>query len=148
MVKNSFENPSSAPAGLARRLGALFYDLCLLTGIIFFAGLPLPYLSNTPIDATLLKSLTQVYLLGVIFLFFAWFWTHGGQTLGMRAWKIKLITKNNTQVSWKIAFYRFCTGILTLCSGGLGYIWMLVDKEGCTWQDRLSSTRFIRLNTD
>lgn len=145
MNTNSFEGDCPIPAGLLRRLSALVYDLCLLAGIIFFAGLPLPYFSNNFADATQLKLLTQLYLLGVSFLFFGWFWTHGGQTLGMRAWKLKLVTKENFQVSWKTAFYRFCAGILTLLSGGLGYVWMLVDKDHCTWHDRLSSTRLIRI---
>jgi len=102
MKKNSF-----GPPGLRRRLGALVYDLCLLVGVIFLAGLPLPYLANKIVDAPLLKLLTQLYLLGVTFVFFGWFWTHGGQTLGMRAWKLQLVTKDNSQVSWKTAFYRF-----------------------------------------
>lgn len=135
----------STPPGLLRRLGALFYDLCLLAGVVFVSGLPLPLLPNYMSGTDSFKFLTQVYLLGVIFLFFGWFWTHGGQTLGMRVWKLKLVAVKNPRVSWRSAIYRFFAGILVLVSGGLGYFWMLVDRDGCTWQDRLSSTRLIRI---
>ena len=145
MHKYAVESIGQNPAGLPRRLGALVYDLCLAISVILVAVLPLPYLTNTLIDTMFLKLLTQIYLLCVSFLFFGWFWTHGGQTLGMRAWKLKLLTKNHGAVSWKIAFYRFCAGILILLSGGLGYIWMVVDREGRTLQDRISSTKVVRL---
>jgi uncharacterized RDD family membrane protein YckC len=77
------------------------------------------------------------------FVFYAWFWTHGGQTLGMRAWKIKLVQDNGAPVSWTQAFFRFCYSLISWVPCGAGYLWMLVDKQKRTWHDKVSRSHII-----
>lgn len=72
-----------SPPGLSRRLGALFYDSLLVLAVLFLATALLLTLRGGeafPAGALGLK----VYLFGVVFVFFGWFWTRDGQTLGMR----------------------------------------------------------------
>jgi uncharacterized RDD family membrane protein YckC len=87
----------------------------------------------------------SAYLLGVSFAFFGWFWTHGGQTLGMRAWKIALRNNRPGPLTWRQAAIRFAAALLSLGLFGLGYVWVLVDPEKRSWHDRLSHTRLERV---
>ena len=72
------------PAGLFRRLAALLYDALLVIAILFIAALPLPLIEEHVRTLWWARILEQLYLLTAWFLFFGWFWTHGGQTVGMK----------------------------------------------------------------
>jgi len=93
-----FEN-AGAP-GLLRRLGAMFYDSLLLAAVLFFAALPYLLIAGGTPTGALSRYLFQLYLLACVFFFFGWFWTHGGQTLGMRAWRIRLARSDGAGVTW------------------------------------------------
>lgn len=86
-------------------------------------------------------------LLLVTFLFYYWFWTHGGQTLGMRAWRIQVIDArlDGTPPHWIKCITRFISAIISLLVFGLGYIWALFDSNKDTWHDRLSGTRTLEI---
>jgi uncharacterized RDD family membrane protein YckC len=131
-----------APPGLARRLGALLYDSLLLLGILFFATLALLPFRGTAFGPHSLAY--QAYLLLATFLFFGGFWTHGGQTLGMRAWKIKLCAAAGGPVSWRQAGVRFASALLSFGLLGLGFFAALADPEKRCWHDRLAGTRMAR----
>jgi len=88
----------------------------------------------------------RMYLLGLACLFFCWFWTHGGQTLGMRAWRVKLICADGAPVSWRKALLRFAGACLSLAVLGIGFAWAAVDRDRLAWHDRLSGTRPVLLN--
>jgi len=130
--------PSSRDApGLARRLGAMVYDGLLLLGLWFVAtALLLAFRKGQAFPPG--HWAYSVYLLGVSFAFFGWFWTHGGQTLGMRAWKIALRNNRAGPLTWRQAAIRFAAALLSLGLFGLGYAWVLVDPEKRSWHDRLS----------
>jgi uncharacterized RDD family membrane protein YckC len=87
----------------------------------------------------------QLYLLLIAFAFFGWFWVHGGQTLGMRAWRLRLVSADGGPVSWKQAAIRFAAALLSWSCLGLGFFWALIDREKRAWHDRLSGTRLILL---
>ncbi|MDD5579185.1 MAG: RDD family protein [Methylobacter sp.] len=128
----------SAP-GFFRRFAAIFYDLLLLVALFFVAtALILPFNSGQAFTAK--QLFYPVYLLVVSFFFYAWFWTHGGQTLGLRAWKIKVLTLNREQISWKQALLRFTAALLSWIFFGLGFLWIFFDKDKRGWHDYLSKT--------
>lgn len=128
----------SAP-GFLRRLAAILYDLLLLLALLFVAtALLLPL--NAGEAFTTHQFFYPLYLLIISFLFYAWFWTHGGQTLGLRAWKIKVLTFDLKPISWKQALFRFAGAILSWGVFGLGFFWILIDKNHRSWHDNLSKT--------
>lgn len=133
------DTPANQPAGLLRRLGALLYDSLLLFGVLFFATLILLVLRRgaalTPGDPWYF-----FYLIAVSYLFCGWFWTRGGQTLGMRAWRIRVQQRDGTALTWGIALMRYLLAWLALLPLGAGYFWMLIDREGLAWHDRGSRT--------
>jgi len=84
----------------------------------------------------------QLLLIAVWWLYFGWSWTHGGQTLGMRAWRLVLAGEAGPgAIGWRQAGLRFAGAALSLLPAGLGFLWCLVDGEGLSWHDRLSHTR-------
>ncbi|MEI6068427.1 MAG: RDD family protein, partial [Methylococcaceae bacterium] len=81
----------SAP-GFFRRLAAQLYDIFLLVAVLFVAtALLLPFTTGAAVSDQQL-IIYRIYLVIISFFFYGWFWTHGGQTLGLRAWKIKVLT--------------------------------------------------------
>jgi uncharacterized RDD family membrane protein YckC len=128
----------SAP-GFFRRLAAIIYDLFLLLALLFVATLLVLPLNHGE-AFTSKQYWYPAYLLTVSFLFYGWFWTHGGQTLGMRAWKIKVLTFDRKPIDWTQALLRFTATLVSLAPGGLGFAWILIDKNRRAWHDYLSHT--------
>lgn len=127
-----------------RRLAAIFYDSWLVAAIILL-GSALETFARSALglgpDAP--HYLLQAYVLIAPALFFGWFWTHGGQTLGMRAWRLRLLDESGRAVDWRQAMVRYLGAWLSLLAAGLGYVWVLVDRDGRAWHDRLSTTRLV-----
>jgi uncharacterized RDD family membrane protein YckC len=122
-----------------RRLAAMIYDSLLLVGIWFLAtALLLPLNAGQAFHSG--QFFYPIYLLCVSFAFYGWFWTHGGQTLGLKAWKIKVLTFDQTPLSWQQAAVRFAAAILSLAVCGLGFFWIVWDKKSYAWHDYLSKT--------
>jgi len=85
----------------------------------------------------------KVVLYAVGFLFFSWFWRNGGQTLGMQAWRIKLVNKNEGQLSYLQCLKRYlCATILF----GITLIWAFFNKNGEGFHDTVSNTKIIFKN--
>ena len=133
-----------SPPGLPRRLAALFYDAWLLAGILFMAtALLLPFKGGEAFRPN--QWAYSLYLLGVCFLYYGWFWTHGGQTLGMRAWKIRLCNNDGGNMTWGRSALRFLASILSMGLFGLGYVWVLLDGKKRSWHDAISHTRLEQI---
>ncbi|WP_022951852.1 RDD family protein [Leucothrix mucor] len=137
------------PASFLRRIGAIFYDSMLVVSFLFVAGMLSMKgmmlamgLENVPAGSIAAKVFF-VYLVLLAYLFFAWFWIHGGQTLGMRAWKVKLIRQDGMTISWGQAFLRFCYSIVSWVPLGAGYLWSLIDKDKQAWHDKASHSYLI-----
>lgn len=134
----------AATPGFLRRLMAMFYDSILLFGIVLLAsGLALMLNGGKPVQPN--NPVYSLYMLLVIFWFYAWFWTHGGQTLGLRAWRSKVIRDDGQPLTWKDALLRFVFAIVSLLPAGLGFFWSLIDRDNLAWHDRWSKTRLVLL---
>lgn len=135
------------PAGLLRRLAAAVYDALLWLAIVFVAtALLLPFTGGAPIAPG--NPLYSSYLLFVSFFFFGWFWVHGGQTLGMRAWRLRVQQRDGRPITWWHALLRFLAAIVSWGCAGLGLLWILVDREKMAWHDRFSESVVVRVPKD
>ncbi len=136
-------------AGLFRRLFAIFYDAFLLTAILLvIAAIAMTLNHGKAIETNdSFRPLYVIFMLGTCYLYFAWFWTHGGQSLGMKTWHIQLQSDNaeQTQIDWKIAAIRFFGAIISWGVFGLGFLWSLFDKKNRSWHDMISKTVLIDL---
>jgi uncharacterized RDD family membrane protein YckC len=125
---------------LLRRLAGLLYDAMLAVALMFLAtALILPLNGGQAFQTGHWGY--AAYLAVVTFLFVGWFWTHGGQTLGMKAWHLKLQGADGGPVGWGAAAVRFAAALVSLGVFGAGYAWILVDPQGVAWHGRLSRTR-------
>lgn len=131
------------PISLLRRLGAVCYDSLLLVAVLFLAGLPLPLIPEAVRFSPWGRYAILLYMLLVSFLFFGWFWTHGGQTLGMRAWRIRVVTADRGSLTWRLAWRRFAWSMVSWAFAGAGFVWSLFDVQSRTWHDRFSGTRLL-----
>ena len=131
--------------GLLRRLGAMAYDAMLLLALLMMLSYPYVWLTDGDKPSLLVKTLYQLYLLAICFFFYAVFWTHGGQTLGMRAWRLKVVRAEGGVITWMLALKRFVFAWISLLCFGLGFLWILPDRDKLTWHDRWSGTRLVLL---
>jgi len=139
---DEIDTPAPPRAGLLRRIAAMVYDSLLLFGVLYLAtSLLLAFNDGEAIAPG--NALYSVYLLVVAYLYFAWFWTHGGRTLGMRAWHLRLTREEGGDVGWGQALARFAAAILSFAAAGLGFAWSLADRERRTWHDLLSRSRLV-----
>jgi len=116
----------------------MLYEALLVFAVAFFAGW-IFYFASGGRDAThgWLRHAEQAFILAVLAAYFLWCWLRGGQTLAMKAWKIRLIDINP-----KNAILRFALAVL-LVPTGISILWSLFDKDRQFLHDRLAGTRLV-----
>ena len=139
-MQNSVPEPEITLATTKRRLLSIVYDSLLLAAVIFIAyAIFMPVAKSAGIETG--HPITSVYLLSVIFLFNAWFWTHGGQTLGMKTWRIKLVHENGQAISWGQALLRYLCALpswLIILIGTAGFMLeQLPFPEAFAWMNKI-----------
>jgi uncharacterized RDD family membrane protein YckC len=136
--------PAEQPGSLLRRLAALSYDALLVTSVLMLATLAVLALRRgAPIEPG--NTLYQLFLVATTTGFFVTFWVRGGQTLGMRAWRLRLVQSSGDPLTWKIGLLRFAASLLSILSFGLGLVWMEIDPAGLSWHDRIAGTKVVML---
>lgn len=129
-----------ASVRLWRRLAAILYDLLVVVALLMSLTIAVILVrGGRAIGAGSLWF--QGLLLSAWWLYFVWCWTHGGQTLGMRAWRLVLETDDARPIGPGLASLRFAAAGLSAIAAGLGFVWSLVDPDRRCWHDRLTGTR-------
>ncbi|MFK5969263.1 MAG: RDD family protein [Candidatus Marithrix sp.] len=131
---------NSSSVGILRYFAVIFYDGLLLFSVLFLAT-AIAY----PITDGQVNVMFQVYLLAVGFFYFAWSWVNGGQTLGMKAWRVRLVTSDDEPISLRHCLLRFSISILSWLIFGIGFIWAFFNRQHRTWHDLISNTHLIVL---
>jgi uncharacterized RDD family membrane protein YckC len=118
----------------------MLYEALLVFAIAFFAAWVFFFASGGR-DATRgwLRTELQVFILVVLAAYFLWCWLRGGQTLAMRAWRIRLVN-----VTPRKAIVRFALAAVLL---PLSILWALVDRDRQFLHDRLAGTRLVDART-
>jgi len=122
---------------LMRRLFSLLYEALVLFGVLFVAVLVFMLLRDP--HAAGAKHFFQVYLFLVLLWYFTWFWTHGGQTVAMRAWRFRVERIDGKPLRFPQACLRFLLGWLSVIS----IPWALFDPDKQFLHDRLARTRLV-----
>lgn len=153
-MSNPIPSPENPRALIGWRLLALAYDLWpvlalwILVAVPFTAG----YTFLGQHDAH--RNIPPYSLLWWLLWLSCWIvagayvvlsWRRGGQTLGMRPWRLRVIAADGAAPSWRALGVRYAIATVSLLLGGLGFWWAWVDKARLTWHDRASGTRVIRL---
>jgi uncharacterized RDD family membrane protein YckC len=133
--------------GLFRRLAIIVYDSLLLIALLTLATALVVLPAGLLLDVRIPDGhpLFRAYLVAISLLFYCGFWVHGGQTLGMRAWRVRLVSAQGLPVELRRALLRYFAAILSWAPLGLGFWWVLADPKRLAWHDRLSGTRMVML---
>lgn len=137
-----------------KRLAAWLYDLlggvavfvlALVVGYLVAYFVSLPWIEN---GETLSNSLSNnplwlIYLAASIQYYYVWCWVKGGQTVGMRAWRLKVCKPDGSRLGWKQAYLRSFVSL-----GGIGLLWSLFDNENRGLQDLACNSRVVLLTKD
>lgn len=130
---------ATTPA-LWRRLASMLYEAILLFAVAFFAAW-LFFFASGGRDATAgwARHELQLFILVVFAAYFLWCWLRGGQTLAMRAWRIRLV-----EVTPGKALLRFALAAV-LVPTLVSIAWALFDRERQFLHDRLAGTRLVQV---
>jgi len=148
LVKMMSTSETNLSPSLPRRLTAMLYDALLVVALIAVVnaialGIVVRVTAGEQqvLHPQLVQLLSAVSVIG----FFSVFWLHGGQTLGMQAWRIKLVDFQGRPPTAGKALLRCLGAFLSATCLGLGYLWCLVDHNNRYWHDYLSRTQLILL---
>ncbi len=129
-------------APLWKRLAAALYDLLPLAALLMlatFALLPLTGGEGMPRQG-IGHHAYQAFIGLLITLYYAWSWHRGGQTIGMRAWRLRVQTDAAQRPSLRTALLRFAGSLIAIAAAGIGLLWPLFDARKRMWQDIWSGT--------
>jgi uncharacterized RDD family membrane protein YckC len=137
------------PAGLLRRVAAMFYDGLLVAAVLMIVtACFLPLTGGEAVTWKSFPLLAVPYwtaLLAAIVFYFGLPWTQRGQTLGMASWRLRVQRDDGFLLTWWDVVVRLGASVLSWLPAGLGWVWALFDRERRTWHDSLSHSRVVVL---
>ena len=118
---------------IARRIASMLYEGVLLFAVAFFAANLFRFASAAaPLEGWLIYA-QQGFLCAVFAAYFLWCWLRGGQTLAMKAWRIRLVAPGFARIPARVALLRFILALITLGALGLALLAALVHRSGNTY---------------
>lgn len=141
------DNSATLPSPpLWRHLMAMLYDTLLVLPL-FMAAAALWVAILGPTDSVEVPAvpaaLQWISWSVILCLFFGIFWRRAGQTLGMQAWRIKLVNETPSAITWRQTTIRVIGAALSAAMLGAGYLWRYVPADERYWHDHLSRTRLV-----
>jgi len=138
---------SGSAAGFGRRLAALIYDALLLAALLMvYTGAALFFTHGAAVVPASAGAWAYVYRAGLILVIAAYYvinWLRSGQTLGMRAWRLRTVSDSGRTLTLSAAALRVLFGALAWAPAALGVLWLYLDTDHLALHDRLSKTRVI-----
>ena len=142
---------SGTVAGFGRRLAALVYDAFLLTALLMiFTGGALFFTHGAAVIPATVGNWAYVYRTGLVLViagYYAINWLRSGQTLGMRAWRLRTVSDSGHTLTLSAVILRECFGLIAWAPAALGVLWLYLDPEHLALHDRLSKTRVVHLSS-
>jgi len=122
----------------------MVYDGVLVFALLLVATFPFVALTGGVITPET-RIVLQIYVLFICAIYFVWFWLHGGQTLPMKTWKIRLQTSTGRPAELGQGILRFFIALLGITCAGFGLLWALWDRDRQFLHDRITGTRLVQL---
>lgn len=137
--------PRTTPAALIGwRLLALFYDFFAAFGLWFLVAGLFVLVRRSAVTGGAL-GLLEFAILWLVTAFYAVAsWRRGGQTLGMRPWRLRVVALDGGRPAIRPLLLRYVVGNISLLLAGAGFWWAWMDRDRLTWHDRASGTRMRR----
>ena len=125
-----------------KRIAASIYDLFLLLGVWFAVGSFAVWINGGIIEA---KWIGPFLVLVSTWIFYGYFWTHGGKTLGMAVWKFEIYSIDENKINFQKVSIRFFSNVITVLLGGTPLILMYFSKNNLSLSDYLSKTSYKKI---
>lgn len=138
---------AGSPAHLGWRLLALLYDTLPALAIWFLgAAVMLALLFGRTVAPGSIEAWMELLWLWLLTgLYAVLSWRLGGETLGMRPWRLRITAVDGARATTGALCLRYAVATVSLLAGGLGFVWSLFDRQRRTWHDRASGTVMLRL---
>jgi uncharacterized RDD family membrane protein YckC len=139
---------SGTSAGFGRRFAALLYDLLLIAALLMAYTAAAVLARGGAVTRSDAGIWWYAYCAGEVMVIGSYYlinWVHSGQTLGMRAWRLRAVDVSGRPLKLASAALRLAWGALAWAPAALGVLWLYVDPEHLALHDRLSRTRVVRL---
>ena len=134
---------AARPPGFLRRMASALYDLLLLVALLLVATFPFLAIVGGDASHGWKRHLLQLYVLFVAGSYFVGFWTHGGQTLAMKTWRVRIERADGGPLTRARAVHRFLLSVLSFFALGLGFVYALFDRDRQFLHDRLAGTAIV-----
>lgn len=134
-----------SPTLIGWRLLALLYDFFPVLALWFIAAGMFTLVHGDAVRGGWLGLLEFAVLWLMTGLYAVLSWQRGGQTIGMRAWRLQVRDIAGQPAQTRALWLRFAVGSVSLLAAGLGFWWAWLDRKGLTLHDRISNTRMTRL---
>lgn len=119
------------------------YESLLLLGVLSVSFM-LPHLALGMVYSIALPGwILWAHVFIVLGAYFAWYWHHGGQTLAMQTWKIRLSTPGGAKPSLDQLALRYLLAWPSVICLGVGLFWAFFDRDRQFLHDRLAGTRLV-----
>ncbi len=136
-------SPSVKRPSILRRLASMAYESLLLLGVLAVL-LVLPHVLLGAFAHRLASPVVlQAHCLIVMLTYFLWFWSNGRQTLAMKTWRLRLVTRDGLAVRPAQALLRYLLCWPSIVLGGAGIVWALFDRDRQFLHDRLAGTQLV-----
>ncbi len=144
-TNTALTRPAAGPAHLGWRLLALVYDTLPMIPLVMIISLLFLWLNGgRPVTiGTLMWLLFWTTLFGLVGCYFVFSWRRGGQTMGMRPWRLKVLAVDGTAATLRTLWLRYAVACAT---PGLCLLWTLVDKDRRGLHDLAAGTSFVRMD--
>lgn len=119
----------------------MLYESLLLLGVLSVTFI-LPHIGlGIAFGVKLPGPVLWLHVLIVFGAYFIWYWRHGGQTLAMQTWKLRLVMADGSKPPLSRLVLRYALAWPSLLLGGAGLLWALLDRDRQFLHDRLAGTR-------
>ena len=125
-----------------KRIAASIYDLFLLLGVWFAVGSLAVWINGGIIET---KWIGPCLVFISTWIFYGYFWTHGGKTLGMAVWKFEIYSIDENKINFQKVSIRFFSNIITVLLGGIPLVFMYFSKNNLSLSDYLSKTSYKKI---
>ncbi len=136
-INEKSATPAARTPTLVRRLFSMLYEVLVMFGVLFVAIMIFMLFRDPRVPGA--KLFFQAYLFLVLVWYFTWFWTHGGQTVAMRAWRFRVERRDGQPLRFPQAALRFALAWLSV----LSMLWVFFDRDHQFLHDRLAGTRLV-----
>ncbi len=137
-------------APLIKRFMAMFYDFIIIVALSMgYSAIATGFMAlvlHIPAEDYLPMQKGIGFRLGwllTIVSFFWFFWYRVGQTVGMKTWRLKIVSDYSENLQHWQVLVRLALTPLAIGFFGLGYFWSFIDKDKLALHDKITNTRVV-----